>query len=32
MEQAQSTGCLSRITVESVRNDFEKREASYNRA
>ena len=23
MEQAQSTGCLSRITVESVRNDFE---------
>ena len=22
MEQAQSTGCLSRITVESVRNDF----------
>ena len=23
MKQAQSTGCLSRITVESVRNDFE---------
>ena len=23
MEQAQSTGCLSSITVESVRNDFE---------
>ena len=23
MEQAQSTGCLSSITIESVRNDFE---------
>ena len=23
MEQAQSTGCLSNITIESVRNDFE---------